>query len=197
MVERLFGERMMGADRPRFLIMKENFGSEAARNSVERAQRDIDLLLVERLSEVDAGVDDLQGDAGCGFACECDKVGNDQRTKIRTGRNDEALAGLGRVEQRYRNHIADLGQRHSEPRRKLMRRDVGRRPDGIRTNNESPSTSLRRASAWLTADCERKRRAAALVTLHSSYRTSKTRSRLRSMLIMSPLNDDCDRYALA
>src|ERR1700722_17092527 len=121
MVERLFGERMMGADRPRFLIMKENFGSEAGRNAVERAQRDIDLLLVERLSEVGAGVDDLQGDARRGFACERDKIGNDQRAQIRTGRNDEALADLGGVEQRYRNHVADLGQRHSEPRRKLMR----------------------------------------------------------------------------
>jgi hypothetical protein len=105
MVERLFGERMMGADRPRFLIMKENFGSEAGRNSVERAQRDIDLLLVERLSEVGAGVDDLQGDARRGFACERDKIGNDQRAKIRTGRNDEALADLGGVEQRYRTTL--------------------------------------------------------------------------------------------
>jgi hypothetical protein len=35
------------------------------------------------------------------------------------------------------------------------------------------------------------------VTLRSSYRISKIRSRLRSMSIMNQSNDDADRYALA
>jgi hypothetical protein len=37
MVERLFSERMMGADCPRFLITKEHFGPETGRDIVERA----------------------------------------------------------------------------------------------------------------------------------------------------------------
>ncbi len=38
-----------------------------------------------------------------------------------TSRNDETLAGLGRIERRYCNRAADLGQRHSQAWCKLVR----------------------------------------------------------------------------
>jgi len=49
MVKRLLSEGMTSADDPRQLVAKQYLGAEAGRNSVERAQRDIDLLLIERL----------------------------------------------------------------------------------------------------------------------------------------------------
>src|SRR5258706_4365599 len=61
MVERLLSEGMTGTDHPRQLVAKQHLGAEAGRNPVERAQRDIDLMLIERLRKFGAGVDDLQG----------------------------------------------------------------------------------------------------------------------------------------
>src|SRR6267378_1272710 len=56
MVERLLSEGMTGTDHPRQLVAKQHLGPESGRNSVEPAQRDIDLLLIERLRKFGAGV---------------------------------------------------------------------------------------------------------------------------------------------
>src|SRR5712671_6069655 len=95
MVERLLSAGMTGTDHPRQLVAKQHLGPEAGRNSVEPAQRDIDLLLIERLREFGAGVDDLQRYAWSRFACEGNQPGG-QAGEIRTGRNGETAARRGR-----------------------------------------------------------------------------------------------------
>src|SRR6266576_7110532 len=109
MVERLLSEGMTGTDHPRQLVAKQHLGPEAGRNPVEPAQRDIDLLLIERLRKFGTGVDDLQGYARSRFACEGNQPGG-QAGKIRTGRNGETAARLGRVEHRDCFYTAEAGQ---------------------------------------------------------------------------------------
>jgi hypothetical protein len=94
--------------------LSPNLGRTAPGFNLRQAQ-------VERLSEAGFDVHDLQGYARRGFAGEGDQVGNDQHAKIGSGRNDEALAGLSRIERRRRDHAADIGQGRSQPGRKLMR----------------------------------------------------------------------------